>query len=127
MNSATVQATCGRCGGSKKFAVYGHVANGVCFECNGSGKVAVKLGGHVAPVRCVDPAQARQSFINAFKSALRSIREEGKSWLNEPEAIDPRSGRTERQALAAKLAAKDCPADVRERAVAAFAALGVAF
>mgnify|MGYP003425161401 FL=1 len=34
--------TCGRCEGKGQIAEYGHISNGVCFKCSGTGKVAAK-------------------------------------------------------------------------------------
>lgn len=31
--------TCGKCDGTGKIHEYGHIAQGICFECGGAGKV----------------------------------------------------------------------------------------
>lgn len=33
--------TCPRCNGQKTFKHYGHIKSGICFKCNGTGKVKV--------------------------------------------------------------------------------------
>jgi hypothetical protein len=33
---------CGKCNGQRKLRGFAHVENGICFACNGSGKVTVK-------------------------------------------------------------------------------------
>ena len=35
-------ATCGKCDGTGRLPHYGHIASGVCFDCQGSGKVSWK-------------------------------------------------------------------------------------
>jgi len=34
--------TCGKCDGTGRLGHYGHIANGVCFDCGGSGKISWK-------------------------------------------------------------------------------------
>lgn len=34
--------TCGKCNGKGRIREYGHVADGVCFECGGTGKVEAR-------------------------------------------------------------------------------------
>ena len=35
-------ATCGKCDGKGVLSYYGHIANGVCFDCQGTGKISWK-------------------------------------------------------------------------------------
>jgi hypothetical protein len=44
MNISFESKVCGRCNGTKTIRAYGHVMNGVCFGCGGSGTKATKNG-----------------------------------------------------------------------------------
>jgi RecJ-like exonuclease len=119
----TTQTSCIKCQGTGK-VIYRHIENGKCFECNGSGKYVVRhIGAQKLAPR--DPAQERQSFINRFAAAIRNIKAEGKSFLNELADEHASSTETERDNVRAWLNSAKCPADVRARAIAAFAGLGV--
>ena len=39
----TLSATCDRCDGTGRVPHYGHIANGICFQCQGSGKVSFRV------------------------------------------------------------------------------------
>ena len=119
----TTQTTCTKCSGSGKTR-WMHVDNGRCFDCAGSGKCTTKHFG-VHAVAPHDQAQERQSFINRFAAAVRNIKSSGASFLSElADDASPELG-TERDSIRAWLKSDRCPADVRDRALAALTSLGV--
>ena len=56
MNISFESKVCGRCNGKGRIHGYGHVMNGVCFGCGGSGTKATKNG-----------AAAHKAFQEALK------------------------------------------------------------
>lgn len=119
--------TCPKCHGEGKILAFMHVDGGRCFMCAGAKTIEIDPNRKAPTPRPRDPAQRRQQFVNTFAGALRMIREEGRAWLSEADADDPRNGRTERDRIAAWLDSPDCPSDIRVRAVDAFARIGVSF
>lgn len=50
MKSATVRVPCDKCSGSGRINGFGHIQNGLCFRCNGSGGFDVSAAQHAADV-----------------------------------------------------------------------------
>lgn len=110
MKATETKAVCGRCGGSKRFAVYGHVANGVCFACAGTGVVDVKVSS-VQTSRQPVGMSSERAQLN-LRGMLAGARREGAEWL---EGDEDQVGR-----LASTLRAAN--EDVRAKAMPLFAA-----
>lgn len=76
---------CGRCGGQGGFACYGHIYNGVCFECDGARGHWSTVEHEARLAKRREQARARRAAKRAAEAAQRA--EVGQAFLSQHEGL----------------------------------------
>jgi hypothetical protein len=76
-NAATV--TCPKCNGSRKLPHYASIANGDCFECGATGRVAAGKASKSTRTPAADPCP--EVAIARLRCFYASARENGACWF----------------------------------------------
>jgi hypothetical protein len=93
---------CHKCGGSRVFHCWGHIANGVCFACGGE-------GGHYKSIAAIEKAEKREA-ARAARGAKKAAaaRAKAEARLAETLAARPGLSRVLELADAAQTDLRDC-------------------
>ena len=64
--------TCPKCEGHGKIGAYSHVMSGVCFKCNGAGKVAQKPAAKAQKWVCI--YAGKELFVKTAKTQAQALK-----------------------------------------------------
>lgn len=105
---------CPKCSGHKNLDRFAHIESGRCFLCGGSGVVSGAKAEKIVADR-----KAAIERVAAYLEQAKADPEWLGAWFDES------SGRTNADVARGFILSPRCPADVRTRALAALADLGV--